>query len=96
MDYFDVSWIYIEKTKLEKNKIRKKTMILQDGDAKRKNAKGEDGEALAFDNPKAIAILRDPPPVPFEIVLLVSLIFRFNLILMLDGSKSLPWLLFIH
>ncbi|MCP9256904.1 Ankyrin repeat and SAM domain-containing protein 3 [Dirofilaria immitis] len=31
------------------------------GDPKLKNAKGEDGEALAFDNPKTIAILKDPP-----------------------------------
>ncbi|VDN17499.1 unnamed protein product [Gongylonema pulchrum] len=36
-------------------------LLQNGGDAKRKNARGEDGEALAFDNPKAIAILRDPP-----------------------------------
>lgn len=36
--------------------------ILQnDGDVKIKNGKGEDGEALAADNPKALAILNDPP-----------------------------------
>uniref|UniRef100_A0A915PUP7 NAD(+) ADP-ribosyltransferase n=1 Tax=Setaria digitata TaxID=48799 RepID=A0A915PUP7_9BILA len=37
-------------------------LLQNNGDPKLKNAKGEDGEALAFDNPKAIAILRDPPP----------------------------------
>lgn len=35
----------------------------KDGDVKICNSKGEDGEALAFDNPKAIAIINDPPPV---------------------------------
>ncbi|VDK72505.1 unnamed protein product [Onchocerca ochengi] len=36
-------------------------LLQNDGDPKLKNAKGEDGEALAFDNPKTIAILKDPP-----------------------------------
>ncbi|VDK89638.1 unnamed protein product [Onchocerca ochengi] len=36
-------------------------LLENDGDPKLKNAKGEDGEALAFDNPKIIAILKDPP-----------------------------------
>ncbi|KAL3984743.1 Ankyrin repeats (3 copies) family protein [Acanthocheilonema viteae] len=36
-------------------------LLQNDGDPKLKNSKGENGEALAFDNPKTIAILRDPP-----------------------------------
>ncbi|VDK88515.1 unnamed protein product [Litomosoides sigmodontis] len=36
-------------------------LLQNDGDPKLKNLKGEDGEALAFDNPKTIAILKDPP-----------------------------------
>ncbi|EFO21641.1 hypothetical protein LOAG_06847 [Loa loa] len=36
-------------------------LLQNDGDPKLKNSKGEDGEALAFDNPKTIAILKDPP-----------------------------------
>uniref|UniRef100_A0A915C5X3 NAD(+) ADP-ribosyltransferase n=1 Tax=Parascaris univalens TaxID=6257 RepID=A0A915C5X3_PARUN len=37
-------------------------LLQNDGDVKICNSKGEDGEALAFDNPKAIAIINDPPP----------------------------------
>ncbi|VDM36942.1 unnamed protein product [Toxocara canis] len=36
-------------------------LLQNDGDVKMRNAKGEDGEALALDYPRAIAIINDPP-----------------------------------